>query len=160
MRKILIPTDFTVESLQLIEYVVLNFPDTKLDIKFVAGYRLPDTRWGIAHFQEKEQIRKNFSSKFKETQRRILLEYKNNIEAISFELFTGVNSLAFQNFLEKINVEDAVVPEQKVLYCKDSKWFDTTKLIKKNVKKVIEVPVKFSEETTQKKFSLTKILNL
>ena len=87
------------------------------------------------------------------------MEHKNNIETISFELFTGVNSLAFQNFLEKIDAEDAIVPEQKVLSCKNSNWFDTTKLIKKNVKNVIEVPIEFSVEATQKKFSLTSLFN-
>jgi len=160
MRRILIPTDFTINSLQLVEYAILNFPDTKLDIVLIAGYRLPDTRWGVTHFHEREKIREQVSGKFKEAKRRIVLEHKNAIETISFELFTGVNSFAFQNFLEQINVDDAVVPSKKALFCPNSKWFDTTDFIKSNMKNVIETPIEISEEVTDKKFSLISLFNL
>ncbi|WP_432411186.1 hypothetical protein [Rasiella sp. SM2506] len=160
MRKILIPTDFTVESLQLVEYAILNYPDTKLDIKLIAGYKLPDTRWGITHFNEREQIRKQFTDDFEKAKRRIVLEHKNTIQTFSFELFTGVNSFAFQNFLEQIDAEYAIVPKKETLNCPNKKWFDATSYIKKNVKNVIEVPVDVSEEITEKKFSLINLFNL
>jgi len=160
MKKILIPTDFSVESLQLVEYAILNYPDTKLDVVLIAGYKLPDTRWGITHFNEREQIRKQLSGKFNEAKRRIVLEHKNNIETVSFEMFTGVNSFAFQNFLEQIKATNAIVPKEKTLQCPNNKWFDATSLIKKNVAKVIEVPVEISEEVSQRKFSLVSLFNL
>jgi len=160
MRRILIPTDFTIDSLQLVEYAILNFPDTKLDIVLIAGYRLPDTRWGITHFSEREQIREQLSDKFKDAKRRIVLEHKKNIETVSFELFTGVNSFAFQNFLEQMNSVDAVVPKKKALHCPNNKWFDTTEFIKNNVKNVIEAPVELTEKPTEKKFSLISLFNL
>ncbi len=160
MRKILIPTNFTIDSLQLLDYAILNFPNDKLDIILVAGYRLPDTRWAITHFREREQISKQLSESFNESKRRIVLEHQNNIENISFELFTGVNSFAFQNFLEQLNAEDAIIPKNQKLQCPNSKWFDTTHFLKKNVKNVIEVPVELEEEETDWKFSLTSIFNL
>ncbi|APQ19109.1 hypothetical protein [Maribacter hydrothermalis] len=160
MRKILIPTDFTVDSLQLIEYAILNYPDTKLDIVLIAGYRLPDTRWGIAHFSKTDKVRKQVSKSFKDSQRRIEIEHKINIETVSFDLFTGLNSCAFQNFLEQINVEDAIVPKQKVLSGTNKRWFDTTNFIKKNVKNVIEVPIEQSAEITDKKYSFIGLFNL
>lgn len=160
MRKILIPTDFTVESLELAEYAILNFPDTKLDIIFIVGYSLPDTRWGVTHFSEREQINNQLSDSFKDSQRHFVREHKNNIEAISFELFTGVNLLAFQNFIDRLGIENAIIPKDKSLRFQNNKWFNTTRFIKKTVKNIIEVPVELKEETQQRKYSLISLFNL
>lgn len=160
MRKILIPTDFSVASLQLIEYAVLNFPNTKLEIILVAGYKLPDTRWAIIHFNEREQVRKLVKDRFIIAKRRLVTEHKKNIGKLSFELFTGANSFAFQNFLDQLNVEDAIIPKEKSLYCSENKWFDTTKLIKHNVKNVIQVPLEIKEKMLQNKSSLISLFNL
>jgi len=160
MRKIVIPTDFTVESLQLIEYAFLNFLDTKLDIVLVAGFKLPDTRWKIAHFREGKQIKNLLSEEFNEAKRIIELQHKEDIENINFELFTGVNLFAFQDFIEQCQVTDAIIPKNNSLHSSNRKWFDTTKFIKKNVKNVIEVPFELKRKVPPKKRSLAGIFNL
>ena len=149
MRKVLIPTDFTIESLQLVEYAILNFPDKKLDIILIAGHKLPDTRWALTRFRTRTQVRKQLNEKFNASIKRITMEHKKNIERVSFELFTGINSYAFQNFLEQLDAHDAVIP----------KWFDTTKFIKKNVKNIIEAPMECAEEIPQRKFSILSLFN-
>lgn len=159
MRKVLIPTDFTIESLQLVEYAILNFPDKKLDIILIAGHKLPDTRWALTRFRTRTQVRKQLNENFNASVKRITLEHKKNIERISFELFTGVNSYAFQNFLEQLGAHDAVIPKERTLYCENRKWFDTTKFIKKNVKNIIEAPVECKEEIPQRKFSILSFFN-
>ncbi|SDB25230.1 hypothetical protein SAMN03097699_0312 [Flavobacteriaceae bacterium MAR_2010_188] len=152
MRKILIPTDFTVESLQLVEYAILNFPETKLDIIMVAGYKIPDTRWGIMHFNPREQVRKLCSDAYVDSKRRLLQEHKKNIECLSFELFTGINSFAFINFLEQIEAEDAIVPKNESLYCDQYRWFDASRFIKSNVKNVVEIPVESTKRYRRESF--------
>jgi hypothetical protein len=160
MRKILIPTDFTIESLQLVEYALLNFPNTKLDIILIAGFKLPDTRWAIFHFSEREQIREQISEEFNATKRRIVFEHKKAIENITIQLFSGINSFAFQDFLEQLHVDDAIIPKGGSLYNPNRKWFDTTGFIKKNVKNVIEVPFEFTERVPQKGYSFVRLFNL
>lgn len=160
MRKILIPTDFTVQSLQLVEFAFINYPNTKLDIILIAGFKLLDTRWAIFHFSEREQIRKQLSEEFFEAKRLIVREHKEAIDNITIQLFSGVNSFAFQNFLEQLHVDDAIIPKANSLYCPSGKWFDTTMFIKKNVKNVIEVPVELTEEVPQRKYSLISLFNL
>ncbi|GHC46587.1 universal stress protein [Ulvibacter litoralis] len=159
MKKILIPTDFTVESLQLVEYAILNFPNTKLEIILIAGYKLPDTRWEVTHFKAKEQFRKQLSNEFIAYERRLILEHENHIEAISFELFTGINSYSFQNFLKQLDVEDAVVPKGAFSHSPNHKWFDTTKYLKKCVNNVVEVSLDVTDEEPQRKFSLVSLFN-
>ncbi len=160
MKKILIPTDFSVDSLQLVEYAILNNPNTKLHIILIAGYRLPENRWAIFHFRKREAVRKLCTDAFIAAKRNLLLEHKKSIETISFELFTGENSLAFQNFLEQLDADDTIIPKVKSLHCRSSKWFDTTKFLKKNMNNIIEVPVERSIEIPQQKYSLINLLNL
>ncbi len=144
--KILIPTDFTVTSLQLVEYAILNYPNTKLDIILIAGCRLPQNRMGVTHFSKREQLRTQMADGFEDAQRQILKEYKNNINTFSYELFTGVNSLAFQNFLEQLAADAAIIPSDKILHGQNKKWFNATNFIKKKVKHLIEVPLELLNE--------------
>ncbi|MGH1432964.1 MAG: hypothetical protein ACRBG0_00745 [Lewinella sp.] len=160
MKKIFIPTDFTPESLELVEYAVLNHPSTQLNIILLAGFRSPDKRWDLIHLNPKKEIWGQLNSRFKEFQRRLLLDHKESIVNISFELFTGINSYAFRNFLELHGVEDAVVPAASVLHYRSEKWFDPTSFIKENVKNVIEVPIERTKEVPKRKFSITSLFNL
>jgi len=148
MRKILIPTDFTVESLQLVEYATLNYPDSTLDIILIAGCRLPHSYWGIRHFNEKEQVYNQISNQFIDSKYRLQLEHKNTINSISIRLFTGVNSSAFQNFVENLDVVDAVVPRPGIL-CGTKNWFDTTEYIKRNIQNVVEVVIEQPKEVQE-----------
>jgi hypothetical protein len=159
MKKILIPTDFTVESLELVEYAILNYPDTKLNITLVAGFRLPEERWAIAHFSPSEQVHKQLSDQFIAAKRRLLLEHSNNIYMLSFELFTGINSYAFQNFLEQHDFQCAIVPNGEILHYQSNRWFDITGFVRKNVKEVVEVPIFRTEQQPQRKFSLVSLFN-
>ncbi len=159
MKKVLIPTDFSVESLQLVEYAIVNNPNTDLRIVLVAGYKQPDNRWALTHFIKSEVIHKKLSDDYIVAKRSLMREHAC-IKAISFDLFTGKNSIAFQNFLEIIEIEDTIVPKNNFLKCDGSKWFDITKYIKKNAQNVTEVLIETSMETPHQKFSLNNLLNL
>ncbi len=160
MKRILIPTDFTVESLQLIEYAILNFPKTKLEIVLVYGFRLPDTRWGLTHFSQLRETNKLVTEEYAKAKNMFVREHGDVIERIRFELFTGSNSFAFQNFVEKLDVKDAIVPKGEFLHFNNSKCFDSTRFIKKNIDNVIEIPFELTEDYHKPKFSLSGLLNL
>ena len=160
MKKVLIPTDFTIESLELVEYAILNFPNTTLDIVLVAGYRLPDTRWAVANFSAKEQIHQQLHEPFRVAMRRLLLEHKNHISNLHFEVFTGINSFAFRNFMEQHEVSCALIPKGKMLHFSGNRWFDITGFIKKNITELIEIPMERGKEIPQERFSLISLFNI
>lgn len=155
MKKILIPTDFTVESLQLVEYATLNYPNSNLDVILIAGYQLPHSYWGIRHFNEKEQVHSQVSNQFIDTKRRLELEHSDTINRISIRLFTGANSLAFQNFIEDLDVQDAIVPKPGTL-CGPKNWFDTTAYIKANIQNVVEVVMEQPKEVQETQILIKK----
>ncbi|SDM48549.1 universal stress protein [Kriegella aquimaris] len=159
MKKVLIPTDFTVESLQLIEYAILNFPEAKLDIILVHGFRLPDTRWGLTHYSAMREVNKLNTDVFAKAKNMFVREHSDVIGRLRFELFTGNNSFAFQNFAEQLDVKDAIIPKGKFLNVNNSKCFDPTRFIKKNIDNVIEIPFELTEEYQKGRFSLSALLN-
>ncbi|TXF89137.1 hypothetical protein FUA23_11540 [Neolewinella aurantiaca] len=141
MKRILIPTDYTPESLQLIEYAFLNFPDTRLDIVLLAGCKMFESKWRIMHFTPQDFIYQQMNDEFIQEKRHMILEHKGQLGQIQFELFTGSNSFAFQNFLLTLDADTAVLPDDGVLMNPDRKWFDTTSYLRKSVANIIQAPV-------------------
>jgi len=155
MRKIIIPTDFTVESLQLIEYAILNYPDEKLDVILAFGYKIPLHEIEIIKFSSMSIIHKATSEKFLKAKKNILIEHSDRLNRINIELFCGLNSVVFKNFLREHNIHDAIIPQNNFICLKNSKCFDLTPLIRKKVENVIEVELNNrSEEIKRTRFSL------
>lgn len=160
MKKVLIPTDFTLESLQLIEYAILNFPKTKLNIVLVNGFKLPETRWGLYQFSAGREINRLTTEKYINAKKVFFREHSDAIQSLGIELFTGRNSPAFQNFSEQLEITDAIVPKGDFLNFSHPQCFDPTPFIKKNIQNVIEIPLETAVEHRKVKFSLTSLLNL
>ncbi len=156
MKNILIPTDFTVESLQLVEYATLNHPESMLNITLVAGFHLPQSFWGIAHYSEREQVNNQLSEEFNAFRRRLVIEHKSTINNITIKLFTGVTAYAFKNFLEQLEVKDAVVPKDGFLYNSSRSWFDTTVFLRKTVSHVVEVAMERAQKVSERNILVKK----
>ena len=139
MKKILIPTDFSPESLQLVEFALLNYKETPLDVVLVHGYRLPEIYWEVLNFSARREIQRLSNPEFHKTRQALLLEHKAEIHSIRMELFTGNNSISFHNFVTQLDISDALVPSENFLYYPDRRSFDPTQLIRKSVKEVHEI---------------------
>lgn len=161
MKKIIIPTDFTVESLQLIEYAILNYPDEKLDVILAFGYKIPLHEIEIIKFSAISVIHKTTSEKFLRAKKNILIEHSDRLNSINIELFCGLNSVVFQNFLKEHKIQDAIVPQNNYICLKNNKCYDLTPIIRKNVENVIEVELmNRSVEMKRTRFSLLGFLEL
>lgn len=159
MKRILIPTDFTLESLQLIEYAILNYPDCKLDILLVYGYRMPTTETEAKRHSSSKVINKLAQEAYLNAKKSILLEYNENLNSINFEIFTGVNSFAFQNFIISREITGAIIPNENFLRVDRNKGFDPSPLIKKNIQNTIRVELNSQEtKVKRRKFSIFNFL--
>ena len=111
------------------------------------------------HFSNLNQINELAPDGFIKAAQDYVREHKGEIEKFSIELFTGTNTFAFANFLEKLDVHDAVIPEGKLFKQMNNKCFDVTPYIVKSLKNVIEVPVGLRKVQEAKSFSFAGILN-
>lgn len=139
MKKLVIPTDFSPESLQLVEFAILNFRETPLDIVLVHGYRMPEVYWDVLNFSALREIRRLGNPAFFRAKQVLLKEHKHEIRSICIELFTGYNGEAFRNFVQRNEITDALVPSGNFLRFRDRKSFDPTRLIRKHIGSVREI---------------------
>ncbi|MDC6354589.1 MULTISPECIES: universal stress protein [Robiginitalea] len=161
MRNVLIPTDFTPESLQLMEYALLNYPGEPIHVVLVHGFRSPDSKWGLIQFSTRSEVRKLRSEDFENALNRICRTHGKSIGSVQTLLFTGRNTHAFKNAIEPLEITDAVVPENGTLNCRNRRSFDPTRYIRKCVDRVAEVPYETDQkEASKQQFSLQNLLNL
>lgn len=140
MSKIIIPTDFSTKSLQLVEYAVLNKYKNPISILLVHGYHMSYQYWDMIHFSKSEIINQLCSEEFKEMRRILLLEHKFDIAAIDIDLFMGNNSVAFQSLLNQHHITHGLIPNKPLDSFSNRRSFDPTQFIKKTVKNLKIVP--------------------
>lgn len=149
MRKILIPTDFSVNSLKLAEHVFQLYPDEIINFLFVYPYRLPLSDSELYWFSPSKIMAEHKSDEFSKSKDEFVNKFFQNIYSIEMDLFTGINSHAFNNFIDHHKVQTAVVPQNGYLNFSDNSSFDPLGLIKKNVTKVHIVNMKIEDESKQ-----------
>ena len=153
MNRILIPTDFTEESLQLIEFAMLNFTSDKLDIVLIHGYRPPDLN--MRYYSPNRILSKLCSTKFAKGVRNISNDHRDRINRIQIQVYTGVNSIAFSDFLQSHRINAAVLPNVPFVFPRGGRSFDLTKLISRHLSNIVEVPLSRSrDQVIEPRFSL------
>lgn len=115
MKKILIPTDFTLESLKLAEHAIELYPEEVVSLVLVYPYRFSLWEGELYTFSPSTIIAECTTDEFSVARNDLINRYFKNINAIELELFAGVNSLAFKNFKEYHNIQTAILPQKKFL---------------------------------------------
>lgn len=160
MQRVLIPTDFSVESLQLIEYAVLNYPRTELEIILVCGYKLPDSMWGLRNFSSGSMVGSLSTEAFKKAVGRINKQYCDQVKVVRIELFIGSNAFSFQNFIEQFEVQDGIVRQVDDLAFENAKCFDPSELMRKCMKHIVVAPVGANVPVRKAKLSFAGNVNI
>ncbi|GGF50028.1 hypothetical protein [Echinicola rosea] len=107
MRKtVLIPTDFTVKSLNLVKSALNANENCQLEIIILHGLYLPDSITEMLFFRKKEAIRKLENPAFEKSCQLLLSKYGSRIESLGVDLFSGYNRGAFENYLEGNRVDE------------------------------------------------------
>jgi hypothetical protein len=132
MRKtILIPTDFTVNSLNVLKSILVNNDANQTyDVILLHGMSLSDSIRDLLFFSKSKQIDSLTNSEFEEAYEVIRNKFENQISSLRIDLFTGYNLSAFNNYLEGNKVEQIFISDKKpVLTNKNS--FDLSRFIEK-----------------------------
>lgn len=141
-RTILIPTDFSAPSLDVVEHVIANAGENPVDIVLTHCMFLPATEdIEMRFFSKKELIHSLRGPEFKKAYRTMRLRYPNANVVVKTDLFTGWSQRAFDNYLEGNRIDEAVIPKtyKPALNLKTS--FDPIPFIRKSRLKITEVEV-------------------
>ena len=140
MRKtVLIPTDFTVQSLNILKSVLSTNPSTiKLDIILLHGLTLNDSIRDLLFSSKHQQIESLTTPEFDEACEVIKNKFDSQISSLRVDLFTGYNVSAFINYLEGNRVVEIYVSNNKPVFT-NKKSFDLSRFIEKSAVNVITV---------------------
>lgn len=131
MKTILIPTDFTADSLSLLKIALNTEKEKKVNIVLGYGKNLSWSITDLLYYSKKSLIKELEDDEFKEAKEIILNKYGSMINSIRVEVFHGYNQSSFENFLKGNNIDCSVLPESDiVLNYKLKKGFNIIPFIK------------------------------
>lgn len=151
MRKtIVIPTDFTVQSLSVLKSVLSNnASNTTFDIILLHGLSLNDSIRDLLFSSKLQQIENLSNAEFEEACEVIKNKYDSQISSLRIDLFSGYNLSAFNNYLEGNRVVEIYVSDKK-LELTNKKSFDLSRFIAKSMANVITIDTVPSLSTPEK----------
>ncbi|GGI24140.1 hypothetical protein [Pedobacter mendelii] len=115
MKTILIPTDFNLESIKVIDAIVQNQTGEKLNLIFVHAFKLSDSITDMLMLSRRSRDYENVSDEFYLKIDEYKNQYHDKIQTIGIEYFYGSTVAAFKNFIEAFDVN-------AIAYLKDYKF--------------------------------------
>lgn len=157
MRKtILIPTDFTVNSLNTLKTVLTNnSSDTRLDIILLHGLTLSDSIRELLFFSKMKQIDSLTNNEFEEAYEVLCNKFDSQINSFKIDLFSGYNQTAFNSYL-KANKVDTIFIANRKQKLSHRKSFDLSPFIRKSNVEVITLNTN-AETPQQEKGKITEV---
>lgn len=130
-KTIVIPTDFTVQSLNILKTVLnQNHSKEQYNVILLHGFNLTDSIRELLFFSKPNQIASMVNTEFEEAYEVIRNKFENQISSLKIDLFTGYNLSAFNTYLEANGVKEIFTSERKQKPAHKNS-FDLSRLIAK-----------------------------
>jgi hypothetical protein len=110
MKTILIPTDFTIESLNTVKEALKQRAGENINLILVYGAYLSDSITDLLFISKPKQLATLQNKKFTEACEILRNKYDSQINSLRVELFSGHNQRAFEHFLTGNAVDELYVP--------------------------------------------------
>ena len=139
-RTILIPTDFTVQSLSVIRNAMTFLGDTGVSVLLVHGIFLPDSIPDLLFFSKTKLIQSLETDEFVWSCGLLRNRFQTKIDSLEVDIFTGINVAAFNNYLEANRIHEAFIPENYRFLPRNKRSFDIIPFIQKSSLSITRVP--------------------
>ncbi|GAB4258197.1 MAG: hypothetical protein Kow0065_07800 [Methylomicrobium sp.] len=138
-RTILIPTDFSSESLDMIEHVIEQ--DATAEFHFVLTHCcfMSDCPINLLYFSKTELVQSLKTPEYIKKCNTLRRRYADRKITITTEIFTGLNQAAFANFIDGNRIDEAVIPKRYAPRLNLDNSFNPLPFIKKSRLKITEV---------------------
>ncbi len=127
-QKVIIPTDFTVASLNFLIAFLQKNSDKKNQIVFVHGYQTPESITELLFFSKTKVLKNLETQAFNDALLIIKNRFSSSLESISFELLTSNNKNYLTRFLEFQNANLIVQIQDYKPVFKQKNSFELTNL--------------------------------
>lgn len=154
IKTILIATDFSLESLDILKKVLKNKNDqndeNKYNILFLTGYDMGDSIRDLLFTSKGTIFNKIRPQEFCDAYSIINNKYPDLINKITCDIFTGSFQRTFNNYVEVAEVDEAYYSASKIVNLKKGQ-FDVVPYLKKcKHVKAIEILTKVPELVPEK----------
>lgn len=113
IRKIITPTDFSIESLNILKPLLNRYSNQEqLEVIFIHGYLTGNGITDLLFISKSRIINSLSTPEFDEALDIIRNKYTDRIAAIRKELFFGGTQRAFNNFLDGLKPAEVFIPDQ------------------------------------------------
>jgi hypothetical protein len=149
VKKILIPTDFKIESLNTLKYSLEERKQEKSSVILMYSAYNSDSITDLLFYNPTKIVEALVSSNFNDAINIIKNTYETSIHSFKIELFHGLNLNAFLNFYESHGIDLVYLPKD---YCLKpyKNGFDPIPLIKKSKVQYSEVAWTSDQGTSNK----------
>lgn len=100
MKTILVPTDFNVESIKILDSLVLTNKPEEIAVVFMHAFKLSDSITDMLMLSRRSRDYENVSDEFYTQIELYKQKYPNHIKFIGIDYFYGSSVAAFKNFIE------------------------------------------------------------
>jgi len=138
-KTILIPTDFSIESLKPFKESVKSLEIGSVNIVFFHCVHLSDSIVDLLFSSKKELMEDLLNADFKEACKVLQQRFATRINSFRIELFSGNNQRAFDNFLEGNKVDEICISKHYIFKPIRKKSFSPESYIKNCKVPIVEV---------------------
>lgn len=131
VKTLLIPTDFTVESLNTLKLALEKHKHEQVSVVLFHAERLSDSITELLFYSPAKALRQAISGTFSEAVTILKNTYESSAQAIHVELFHGTNVRAFVNFATSHKTDLIYIPKNYRLKI-PKKGIDPIPLIKQS----------------------------
>ncbi len=144
-KKVLIPTDFSIESLNTLRFFLHDHAADTYDIVLLHGRQSSDAINDLLFFSKSRALESLKSNEFEEACTIIRNKYASSIHSLTYDLFSGFTQAAFQNYITARKIDLAVIPRSYRPSYRNTRSFNLLPYIRKSRMETIEVGWEKSE---------------
>jgi len=111
MKTVLVPTDFNVESLKIIDSLVFTNKPENVGVIFMHAFKLSDSITDMLMLSRRGRDYEKVSDEFYTEMDAYKQKYPNDVKFIGIEYFYGSTVAAFKNFIEGVNADCIAYPK-------------------------------------------------
>ncbi len=139
-KTVLVPTDFSIASLNALKSMLSNNTDCQYNIILIHGCYLNEGITDLLFYSRKKALDNLCTKEFNEACDIIKNKFGNQILNIRKELFSGYNKAAFKNFVDANNIDEVCMLSNYKYDFSKKKSFDIIAYIKKSNLNISEIP--------------------
>ncbi|MBE7172950.1 MAG: hypothetical protein INR73_20405 [Williamsia sp.] len=141
MKNILVPTDFSVQSLQLVHEIIKRNPQQKLSIYLVHLVQIP-TDIADLLFARKRHLYEQVPGKFSQAVEMLKNKYASRINLMGLEFYYGNTPTVVNAIIENRNIDEVYVFADHLYNMPLKQSVDMTNLLNKCKVPVVQVQPK------------------